>query len=98
VTLPADDRVAAAYRCWTRKEAYAKGLGVGLRVPPATLEVWEPGDGVVRLDGWAVHRVAFGSRYAAAVAGEASECWAPGAPARVWWSPIEKTPPGNIDR
>jgi 4'-phosphopantetheinyl transferase len=35
----ADDRLKQLYRLWTRKEAYAKALGIGLAVAPRTLEV-----------------------------------------------------------
>jgi 4'-phosphopantetheinyl transferase len=37
--LAPGDRQRAFYRCWTRKEAYLKGLGVGLVVEPHELDV-----------------------------------------------------------
>jgi 4'-phosphopantetheinyl transferase len=37
--LAPEARRRAFYRCWTRKEAYLKALGVGLAVPPHELDV-----------------------------------------------------------
>ncbi len=34
-----DERTAAFYRCWVRKEAYAKAIGLGLRLPFDGFEV-----------------------------------------------------------
>lgn len=37
--VPPDERAAVALRCWVRKEAYLKGLGVGLAREPAEVPV-----------------------------------------------------------
>ena len=77
---PREQRRAAVFACWTRKEAYLKGTGDGLAVPPATVEVWAGDDRPVTLRGWAVHALAVGPGFAAAVAGRESRGWIPSGP------------------
>jgi 4'-phosphopantetheinyl transferase len=38
-SLPAEEQVAAFYRCWTRKEAYLKGTGTGFSQPSTAFDV-----------------------------------------------------------
>lgn len=40
--LPGDERPAAFFRFWTRKEAALKAVGTGLRVPMAAIDVSDP--------------------------------------------------------
>ncbi len=47
--LPAEDREAAFYACWTRKEAFLKGLGTGVSGGLDTFTVSLPGEGLPKL-------------------------------------------------
>jgi len=63
--LPDEMRRSAFARCWTRKEAYLKGTGIGLARGPEQPYV---GDGTVpaTLPGWLVDDVSVPTGYAAA--------------------------------
>lgn len=60
------------YTIWTRKEAYAKALGMGLSVPFAQFSVLKPGDAgppaLVAPAGACLHSFAVGTGYQGAVA------------------------------
>jgi 4'-phosphopantetheinyl transferase len=81
--LSPERRVRAAYECWTRKEAYVKGIGAGLSFPLNTVDVW-PGDALrATVGSWSIHPVDVGPGLAAAVAGAEPGDWQPGAPDRL---------------
>ena len=78
--LSPDQRRAAFFACWTRKEAFVKAKGAGLQLPLNQFDVsvepdepaqllrvgWEPAE--ARL--WRLHNVEVGQGYAAALAVE----------------------------
>ena len=86
-TLPQHDQVAAFFRCWTRKEAFIKVIGLGLSQPldqfdvtlvaeqPAAL-LWVSGDDASR---WSLYDLEVGGDYAGALAVEGQvsriRCW-----------------------
>lgn len=77
---PLEQRPDALFACWARKEAYLKGTGVGLSVPPATVQVWAGDDRRVTLADWSVHSLAVATGFAAAVAGADPHGWTPSGP------------------
>jgi 4'-phosphopantetheinyl transferase len=82
-SLPAGERLDASFRCWTRKEAYGKGIGTGLDFPLHTVDVGLDDGRSVEGSDWSVHQVAVGRGLAAAVAGADVGRWIPGIPHRV---------------
>jgi 4'-phosphopantetheinyl transferase len=86
-SLPAEARVAAFFRCWTRKEAYIKAIGKGLSQPldrfDVTLAPDEPAT-LLRADAedvssWSLCDLEVGEGYASALAVEGALreicCW-----------------------
>lgn len=80
ISHPKDQRVAAFYRCWTRKEAYIKARGKGLSIPLNQFEVslsrGEPAR-IVNIQGnideaahWSLHHLEPMEGYVAALAVE----------------------------
>ena len=77
VGLPAGRQRGAFFDCWVRKEAYVKGLGVGLRRPTSTFmvplgdvggPVDDPEADAQGSPCWMVHPLDLGPDYAAALA------------------------------
>jgi 4'-phosphopantetheinyl transferase len=81
---PLEERRDALFDCWTRKEAYLKGTGTGLSVPPATVSVWAGDDRPVTVADWSVHSLAVATGFAAAVAGSEPHGWTPSGPHKHW--------------
>jgi 4'-phosphopantetheinyl transferase len=74
--LPADQKIRAFYRCWTRKEAYLKAIGEGIALRLKKFEVaFEPGTAPAILKGAEGWTVIDTSRepYAAALACDAGD-------------------------
>ena len=86
-TIPQHDQVVAFFKCWTRKEAFIKVIGLGLSQPldqfdvtlvpeqPAAL-LWVSGDDASR---WSLFDLEVGGDYAGALAVEGQvsgiRCW-----------------------
>jgi len=84
--FPQEERAAAFFRCWTRKEAYLKATGRGLSVSLASFDVsLTPGDATLldvrddprARDRWTMRNVDVPSGYLAAlvVAGAGGQTW-----------------------
>ncbi len=82
-SLPPSRRLAASFQCWTRKEAYVKGIGAGLTFPLRNVDVWLGGGQRAIVSGWSVHQVDVAPRFAAAVAGADLGEWVPPVPRRL---------------
>lgn len=79
-SLPPAQRMEASFQCWTRKEAYVKGVGAGLSFPLRTVDVWARGRPRTVVSGWSIHQVNLVPGFAAAVAGADVGEWIPGVP------------------
>jgi 4'-phosphopantetheinyl transferase len=82
-SLPPAHRLPALFQCWTRKEAYVKGIGTGLGFPVQNLDVWDGGRRQVTVSGWTIHQVDLAPQFAAAVAGTGPGEWGPQVPRRL---------------
>jgi 4'-phosphopantetheinyl transferase len=81
--LPPRQRLEACFQCWTRKEAFVKGIGTGLSFPLRDVDVWD-GDGrSTTVSGWSVHQVDVAPGLAAAVAGASLGDWVAQVPRRL---------------
>jgi len=69
--LPAAQRLASAFQCWARKEAFAKGTGAGLSGELAAVDVGIGGESSVT-GGWSIHELSVAGGFAAALAIRAS--------------------------
>lgn len=73
--LQEEEKPAAFFRCWTRKEAYIKAIGSGLSHPLDSFDVTlVPGEpaALSRAEGWSLFDLEFEPDYAAALAVEGS--------------------------
>jgi 4'-phosphopantetheinyl transferase len=75
--LAPEARRDAWFRLWARKEAYVKGVGLGLAVPLATVDVWSAADRAATVAEWSIHDLEVAPGFAAAVAAADLGGWAP---------------------
>ena len=75
--LPAASRREAMFHCWTRKEAYVKGIATGLSVPISNIDVGVDGGRPATIADWRVQQVDVSPGFAAAVAAERYDGTAP---------------------
>lgn len=92
-SLPRVRHLGAFFDCWARKEAYVKGIGVGLSFPLRDVDVWDGSGRPTVLSGWSVHQVNVAPGFAAAVAGASHGNWVPGAPHRLERCELGRTIP-----
>lgn len=100
-SLPPAHRLPAFFRCWTRKEAWVKGIGTGLGFPLRDVEVWDGGRRQATVSDWSIHQVDVAPGFAAAVAGAGPGEWVPQVPRRVVASSLAysyRPPPGCSPR
>jgi 4'-phosphopantetheinyl transferase len=67
-TAPAEEQALAFFRCWTRKEAYIKALGVGLSIPLSSFDV---SSGIIGR--WSIRSLDLPSPYVGAVCTEGDD-------------------------
>jgi 4'-phosphopantetheinyl transferase len=67
-SLPPAQRLTGFYQCWTRKEAFVKGIGTRLGFPSSTVDVWADGAQPAMVSGWSVYQVDVAPEFAAAIA------------------------------
>jgi 4'-phosphopantetheinyl transferase len=84
VAMPAENRVNAFFRCWTRKEAVLKGMGRGISAGLDTFEVsLQPGRGPMMVGEWTLHDLPAPHTHVAALATRCKNArlcfW--------WWQP-----------
>jgi 4'-phosphopantetheinyl transferase len=94
--LPEQERPSAYFRCWTRKEAYVKGVGVGVGVPLDTIDVGMDLRSPGKVGGWTIHQVEAANGFTAAVAGTNLDGWS-GTDPRSLGSPNSEQVPGTIE-
>ncbi|PYP91315.1 MAG: phosphopantetheinyl transferase [Candidatus Angelobacter sp. Gp1-AA117] len=83
LALPAEQKVEAFFKCWTRKEAYVKALGGGLSIPLDSFDIaFAPGEtpALLRVAGrpeeiarWRLYNLEAAPNYAAALLVEGQE-------------------------
>lgn len=88
-SLPPRQRLKAFFHCWTRKEAYVKGIGTGLSCAVRDVDVWHGSRQPVTVGDWTVCQVAVAPGFAAAVAGAHLDNWVPQSPRRLGTAALE---------
>ena len=99
-SLSQGQRLKALLQCWTRKEAYVKGIGTGLSCAVRDVDVWYGGRQPATVSGWTVHQVDLAPGLAAAVAGANVDDWVPQMPRRLWGASLDhsyRPSPGSAE-